>query len=58
MKFQADKKKRDVQFAVGDTVYVKLKPYRQQTLAKRKNQKLGPLFWAIFDTGQSGFDSL
>ncbi|MCH82581.1 hypothetical protein A2U01_0003391 [Trifolium medium] len=32
MKFYADKKRREIEFKVGDYVYVKLRPYRQQSL--------------------------
>ncbi|GAU45812.1 hypothetical protein TSUD_115000 [Trifolium subterraneum] len=41
MKNQADKKRRDVELQVGDWVLVWLQPYRQQSAALRKNQKLG-----------------
>ncbi|KAI0510851.1 hypothetical protein KFK09_011461 [Dendrobium nobile] len=40
MKKQADGKRRDIQFAVGDKVYLKLRPYRQRTMAQRRNGKL------------------
>ena len=36
MKQQADGKRRDVQFEEGEMVYVKLRPYRRKSLAKRR----------------------
>jgi len=45
----ADQKRQDVQFAVGDLVLVKLQPYRQQSLALRKNQKLGLRYFGPFE---------
>lgn len=41
MKKQADKHRIDVTLQVGELVLVKLQPYRQQSVALRKNQKLG-----------------
>jgi hypothetical protein len=40
MKQQADKKKADISFDVGDQVFVKLQPYVQSSLATRANEKL------------------
>lgn len=37
MKQQADKRRRDIHFAVGELVLVKLQPYRQHFVALRKN---------------------
>jgi hypothetical protein len=40
MKVQADKKRREKEFATGDRVYLKLQPYRQSSLAERRFHKL------------------
>jgi hypothetical protein len=40
MKNQADKKRTERTFTVGEDVFIKLQPYIQQSLVKRSNQKL------------------
>src|SRR4051812_31257667 len=40
MKKQADKGRTDKQFVVGDSVYLRLQPYIQTSLAQRPYQKL------------------
>lgn len=40
MKRQADKKRSERQFAIGDMVFLKLQPYVQSSLALRAHQKL------------------
>jgi len=49
MKNQADKKRRDIEFQVGDVVFLKIQPYRLHSLAKRINQKLNPRFYGPFE---------
>lgn len=49
MKKQADGRRREVIFEVGDRVYVKIRPYRQQTLARRANEKLSARFYGPFE---------
>lgn len=48
MKRQADKKRSERVFAVGDKVFLKFQPYVQSSLAPRANQKLAFKFFGPF----------
>ncbi|WVY91168.1 hypothetical protein V8G54_036682 [Vigna mungo] len=47
-KKQANKHRTEVEFQVGDWVYLKLQPYRLKSLAKRPNEKLRPIFYGPY----------
>lgn len=48
MQTQANKHHRDVEFQEGEWVYLKLRPYRQQSLAKRRFEKLAARYYDPF----------
>ena len=48
MKFQADKKRSFHSFNVGDSVYIKIQPYVQTSLANRSSNKLSFWFFGPF----------
>ena len=49
MKVQADKKGIDLEFEIGDMVYLRIQPYKLKSLANRMNQKLSPRFYGPFE---------
>ena len=48
MRTNANKRRRDIEYAVGDWVFLKMQPYRRRSLAKRINDKLSPQFYGPF----------
>lgn len=52
MKALEDAKGREVEYQVGDKVYLKVQPYRQRSLAKRTNEKLAARFNGPFEVIQ------
>jgi hypothetical protein len=48
MKHQADKRRSEREFKVGDMVYLKLQPHIQSSVASRSNQKLSFRFFRPF----------
>lgn len=52
MKEKVDRSRRKIELEVGDWVYVKLRPYRQKTLARRLNEKLSARFYGPFEIAE------
>ncbi|KAL4567338.1 hypothetical protein LXL04_022921 [Taraxacum kok-saghyz] len=52
MKQMEDKHRKEVQFQVGDKVYLKLQPYRQKSLATRRFEKLAPRYYGPYTVCQ------
>lgn len=48
MKKFYDQKRREVEFEVGSEVSLKLRPYRQRTLAKKRCERLSPKFYGPY----------
>ncbi len=49
MKEQADKHRREKEYTVGSWVYLRLQPYRQVSVAARKNPKLVARYYGPFE---------
>lgn len=48
MKMYADKRKLSHKFQLGDLVFVKLRPYRQHSLARHRFQKLSKRYFGPY----------
>lgn len=44
----ANKHSRDVEYAVGDWIYLKLRPYRHRYVAKKRNEKLAQWYFGPY----------
>ncbi|GAU45214.1 hypothetical protein TSUD_244190 [Trifolium subterraneum] len=52
MRAQANKHRREVEYQVGDMVYLKIHPYKLRKLANRLNQKLSPRYYGPYEIEQ------
>jgi hypothetical protein len=52
MRAQANKHRREVEYQVGDMVYLKIQPYKLRKLANRFNQKLSPRYYGPYEIEQ------
>ncbi|KAA0035475.1 Transposon Tf2-6 polyprotein [Cucumis melo var. makuwa] len=49
MKQYADMKRRHVEYAIGDWVFLKIRPYRQLSLRKKRNEQLSSKFFGPYE---------
>lgn len=49
MKQQADKKRSERVFQVGDWAFLKLQSYRQEKIERRKSYKLSPRYFGLYE---------
>lgn len=52
MKMKAYRKRREVEFMVGDLVWVKLQQYRRNSVAKRISHKLSPRYYGPYEVNE------
>lgn len=52
MKMKAYRKRREVEFMVGDLVWVKLQQYRRNSVAKRISHKLFPRYYGPYEVNE------
>lgn len=52
MQKSANKHRQEMEFQLGDWLYMKLRLYRQITVAQRRNEKLAPCFFGPFQVTQ------